>query len=98
MKLRTYALVTTALTGLMISAGAHAQTNDQTTATANDDSQEVVVVGVRKSLQKSLNVKRNASAHIEVITAEDVSKFPDVNVAESLSRLPGLTIDRTGGG
>jgi iron complex outermembrane receptor protein len=83
----------------MISGGAYAQDTAAPAATAdNSSAQEVVVVGVRKSLQKSLNVKRRASAHIDVITAEDVSKFPDVNVAESLSRLPGITVDRSGGG
>jgi iron complex outermembrane receptor protein len=98
MKIKSYALITTALTGVMIAGGAYAQNNKAPAADKKDDSQEVVVVGVRKSLQKSLDVKRKATAHIDVITAEDVSKFPDVNVAESLSRLPGITIDRTGGG
>jgi iron complex outermembrane recepter protein len=99
MKLKSYALITTALTGVMISGGAYAQDKAAPAATADDSSaQEVIVVGVRKSLQKSLNVKRRASAHIDVITAEDVSKFPDVNVAESLSRLPGITVDRSNGG
>ncbi|MGN6207105.1 TonB-dependent receptor [Asticcacaulis sp.] len=99
MKLKSYALITTALTGVMIAGGAYAQDTTAPAATAdNDTAQEVIVVGVRKSLQKSLNVKRRASAHIDVITAEDVSKFPDVNVAESLSRLPGITVDRSGGG
>ncbi len=98
MKLRSYALVTTALTGVIISTGAYAQDTTAPAAKKDSASDEIVVVGVRKSLQKSLNVKRAASAHIDVITAEDVSKFPDVNVAESLSRLPGITIDRTGGG
>jgi iron complex outermembrane receptor protein len=60
--------------------------------------EEIVVTGIRKSIAKSLDKKREASSHIEVITAEDVSKYPDVNVAESLSRLPGITIDRTTGG
>ena len=98
MKLRSYVLVTTALTGVLISTGAYAQDTAAPAAKKDGASDEIVVVGVRKSLQKSLNVKRAASAHIDVITAEDVSKFPDVNVAESLSRLPGITIDRTGGG
>ena len=98
MKLKSYALITTALTGVMISGGAFAQDTTTPTADAAPEAQEVIVVGVRKSLQKSLSVKRKASAHIDVITAEDVSKFPDVNVAESLSRLPGITVDRSGGG
>ncbi|ESQ82521.1 hypothetical protein AEAC466_16785 [Asticcacaulis sp. AC466] len=98
MKRKTYALLTTALTGVMMSGVALAQDAAPATAPSADTAQEVIVVGVRKSLQKSLSVKRRASAHIDVITAEDVSKFPDVNVAESLSRLPGITVDRSGGG
>ena len=56
--------------------------------------EEIVVRGIRKSMQSSLNQKRGNNSQIDVITAEDVTKFPDVNVAESLSRLPGLTVDR----
>jgi iron complex outermembrane recepter protein len=97
MRTKTKALITTALAGALIAGSVYAQ---ETTppAAADAGSDDVVVVGVRKSLQKSLTTKRRASAHIDVITAEDVSKFPDVNVAESLSRLPGITVDRTGGG
>lgn len=99
MKFKSYVLITTALAGVMVTGGAYAQdTTSTTSATDNSSAQEVVVVGVRKSLQKSLSVKRKASAHIDVITAEDVSKFPDTNVAESLSRLPGITVDRSDGG
>lgn len=96
MKTKTYILVTTALAGVMISGSVYAQ--DTAPSSGADAAQEVVIIGVRKSLQKSLSVKRKSSAHIDVITAEDVSKFPDVNVAESLSRLPGITVDRSGGG
>jgi iron complex outermembrane receptor protein len=56
--------------------------------------EEVVVRGIRKSMENSLNLKRQNDSQIDVITAEDVTKFPDVNVAESLSRLPGVTVDR----
>ncbi len=97
MRTKTKALITTALAGALIAGSVYAQ-ETTTTTTADAGSDEVVVVGVRKSLQKSLATKRKASAHIDVITAEDVSKFPDVNVAESLSRLPGITVDRSGGG
>jgi iron complex outermembrane receptor protein len=50
----------------------------------------VVVTGIRASLEKSLSVKREAKSHVEVITAEDIGKMPDKNVADSLMRLPGL--------
>ncbi len=55
---------------------------------------EVVVTGIRASLQASVQAKRNADAVIDVITAEDIGKFPDKNVAESLQRVPGVTIQR----
>jgi iron complex outermembrane receptor protein len=51
----------------------------------------VVVVGIRASLEKSLGVKRDAKSHVEVITAEDIGKMPDKNVADSLMRVPGVT-------
>jgi iron complex outermembrane receptor protein len=98
MRTKTKALITTALAGALVAGSVYAQDATTTATTGDAASDEVVVVGVRKSLQKSLSVKRRASAHIDVITAEDVSKFPDVNVAESLSRLPGITVDRSGGG
>src|SRR5438034_3050132 len=52
----------------------------------------VVVTGIRSALEQSLNVKRNADSHIDVITAEDIGKMPDKNVADSLARIPGVTI------
>jgi iron complex outermembrane receptor protein len=51
------------------------------------------VSGYRQSLAASLDAKRKAAASIDVITAEDVGKFPDTNVAESLSHIPGITVD-----
>ena len=61
-----------------------------------DDVQTVEVTGIRASMQQSLNQKRNAESHVEVITAEDVGKLPDKNVADSLARVPGLNISSAG--
>jgi iron complex outermembrane receptor protein len=58
---------------------------------------KVVVQGIRASMQSSLQTKRNADAVVEAITAEDIGKFPDKNVAESLSHLTGVTVDRNFG-
>src|SRR4051794_29859345 len=55
---------------------------------------EVVVVGIRQSLEQSIEAKRAAPVILDVITAEDIGKFPDKNVAESLQRIPGVTISR----
>src|SRR5687768_1908309 len=91
MKLKEYACVTALMPlAIMIASGAGAQT----TNSARADVEEVVVYGIRKSMESSLIQKRANTSQVDVITAEDVTKFPDVNVAESLSRLPGVTVDR----
>jgi iron complex outermembrane receptor protein len=54
--------------------------------------QTVEVTGIRASMAKSLNVKKNSSANVEVITAEDVGKMPDKNLADSLQRLAGVAV------
>ena len=56
----------------------------------------VTVTGIRASLEQSLNVKRNADTRVEVISAEDIGKMPDKNVADSLQRVPGVTISSAG--
>jgi len=57
----------------------------------------IVVTGIRASYERALETKRNADAIVDAISAEDVGKFPDQNVAESLSHLPGLAVDRSFG-
>jgi iron complex outermembrane receptor protein len=59
--------------------------------------EEIVVSGIRRSVQKSLDDKRDANTVADVITAEDIGKLPDNNVAESLSRVPGVQITRRDG-
>ncbi len=57
----------------------------------------VVVTGIRKSLETSVNLKRSSSGLVDGIVAEDIGKFPDTNLAESLSRISGVSIDRNNG-
>ena len=59
-----------------------------------DELEEIVVTGIRGSLMVSLDRKRNSNAVMDAISAEDIGKFPDKNVAESLQRVPGVTIQR----
>jgi iron complex outermembrane receptor protein len=59
--------------------------------------EEVVVTGYRGSLALALDEKRQQSGVVDVIKAEDVAKFPDSNLAESLQRLPGVVVARDGG-
>jgi iron complex outermembrane receptor protein len=61
-------------------------------ATGASSMQTVEVTGIRASMAKSLAVKRDAAANVEVITAEDVGKMPDKNLADSLQRLPGVAV------
>ncbi|WP_371397244.1 TonB-dependent receptor [Fretibacter rubidus] len=62
-----------------------------------DDGDEVIVTGIRQSLKASMDVKRNSKGIVDAITAEDIGKFPDTNLAESLQRIPGVSIDRQNG-
>lgn len=58
---------------------------------------EIVVTGFRASLEAALNVKRDSVAAVDAVVAEDIAKFPDQNLAESLQRIPGISIQRDGG-
>jgi iron complex outermembrane recepter protein len=58
----------------------------------------VTVTGIRGSLEKALETKRNADAVTEVITAEDIGKMPDKNIADAVARVPGVTISSQSGG
>ena len=57
--------------------------------------EEVVVTGIRSSLKNAIDIKRKNVGVVDAITAEDIGKFPDGNLAESLSRIVGVAIDRS---
>ena len=80
------------------SAGAVALVGLNGPALAQEDVErvleEVVVTGYRGSMLQSINMKRDSDAVVDAVTAEDIGKFPDKNVAESLQRVPGVTIQR----
>jgi TonB-dependent receptor len=65
-----------------------------TDAAANDQLSEIVVTGLRQSLVTNETIKRDSPGIVDAITAEDIGKFPDTNLAESIQRVPGVTIDR----
>jgi iron complex outermembrane receptor protein len=69
----------------------------QTMPPADPPSATVVVTGLRASLESALNKKREDNGIVDVIKAEDMGKFPDTNLAESLQRVPGVVIDRDAG-
>ncbi len=63
----------------------------------SDQGADIVVTGFRSSLARALDQKRESAAAIDSIVAEDIAKFPDNNLAESVQRIPGVTIARDGG-
>jgi len=78
----------------MFSFGAAAQ--DAQTEPVEDE-EVIVVTGYRASLRSAIDVKRTADVMVDAINAEDIADFPDANLAESLQRIPGISIDRDNG-
>ncbi|HET6592923.1 MAG TPA: TonB-dependent receptor plug domain-containing protein, partial [Xanthomonadales bacterium] len=60
--------------------------------------EEVMVTGIRRSLSDSAAIKRDADGVVDALSAEDIGKFPDTNLAEAMSRITGVSIDRTSPG
>jgi iron complex outermembrane receptor protein len=58
--------------------------------------EEIVVTGIRKSAEESIEAKRKSVEVVDVVTAEDIGKMPDKNVADSLARVPGITTSSAG--
>ncbi|MGH6977881.1 MAG: TonB-dependent receptor, partial [Brevundimonas sp.] len=58
---------------------------------------EIVVTGIRRAIEASISAKANNTSIVEVVSAEDIGKLPDVSIAESLARLPGVTSQRLDG-
>lgn len=58
--------------------------------------QEVVITGIRAALEESLTVKKKSTDVVDVVTAEDIGKMPDKNIADSLSHVPGVTVSSAG--
>src|SRR6478672_4541651 len=81
-------------------------TEEQRPTTANTSSadappgvsgNDIVITGIRASLRQSQDIKRNAQGVVDAISAEEMGKFPDTNLAESLQRITGVSIDRSNG-
>ncbi|MDB5707801.1 MAG: TonB-dependent receptor [Sphingomonas bacterium] len=74
-----------------------ATTQDQPAGAAAPDDADIVVTGIRASLRESRDIKRDSQGVVDAISAEDIGKFPDTNLAESLQRITGVSIDRSNG-
>ena len=82
-----------AMTVALLTAGT-AMAQDEPEVT---EVEEIVVTGFRASLANALNIKRNEAGVVDAISAEDIADFPDSNLAESIQRIPGVSIDRDAG-
>lgn len=67
------------------------------TDAVTDEGGEIVVSGIRYSLGNSINTKKKETSIVEAVSAEEIGKLPDVSIAESIARLPGLAAQRVGG-
>jgi len=91
----TCGIAASALAAALVSTPALAQ--DAAPAAQAEDKDEIVVTGIRASLERAADIKRQADQVLDVITAEDVGKLPDANVAEALQRVTGVQITRVFG-
>lgn len=97
---RAHLCATTAAAVLLTAMAGAAFAQDAAPAAepAGDDSQVVVVKGFRGSLQSALAIKKRSAGTVDAIVGEDIGKFPDSNLAESMQRIPGVTLSRGDGG
>ena len=93
MKLRTTVLVGSASIAALSLAVDSAMAADSSTTV-----QEVVVPGIRQSLEKAIQIKRVSENSVDAISATDIGKLPDKNIADALQRLPGVAIQGAAGG
>ncbi|NZA26322.1 TonB-dependent receptor [Luteimonas sp. SJ-92] len=93
---------------LMLAANVHAQDTGEEDAAAQPATQAesqadamdldtVTVTGIRRGIESAISVKRESTSIVEAISAEDIGKLPDVSIAESLARLPGVSAQRVAG-
>lgn len=85
------------VTAAVLSAFAGGAAHAQSTSPSANTLETIVVSGFKKSLDKALSDKRESVSSVDVIVAEDIAKFPDQNIAESLQRIPGISIQKDAG-
>jgi TonB-dependent receptor len=92
------AALTIALTPALAAAQSeNAQDTTQTTEDKTVNLDRVEVTGIRRGIESAISVKQDATSIVEAISAEDIGKLPDVSIAESIARLPGLAAQRVAG-
>lgn len=94
---RTYRFGLAAVSSMALVAAMSSAAYAQDEAPAEDEDEVIVVTGLRYGLEKSLNLKKDEMSIVEAVSAEDIGKLPDVSIAESIARLPGLATQRVNG-
>lgn len=85
-------------TGVAIALGAAFATPSVSVAQEGEEViEEIITTGIRGSLKRAMDIKRTSAGVVDAISAEDIGKFPDANLAESLQRITGVSIDRERG-
>lgn len=87
------------ISGLVLAAATQSALaqNEQKKTNDTAEAEEVIITGFRGSIANSIEMKRNADTIVQAISAEDIGGLPDKSIAESLSRLPGITVTRSSG-
>lgn len=94
---RKHVLMGVGLSALCALVPALASAQDATAQSKTEETTEVVITGFKKSLGDARDIKKRSVIQKDVIVAEDMAKFPELNLAESLQRLPGVQITREAG-
>lgn len=98
MKMHKRTKLSTAVVAVMASmASTQGVVAQEQPAAAEKDFELIQVRGIRASMARAMDVKRESGGVVDAISAEDIGKFPDTNLAESLQRITGVSIDRSGG-
>ncbi len=105
MRIGTFVRCTVSLIGL--SAGVSAAYGQTTTAGQEagqavesqpaEEETEIVVTGLRRSLESAQNIRRNSEQIVDAVVAEDIGKLPDIAVSDTAARIPGIQVERNGG-
>ncbi|MCY7297326.1 TonB-dependent receptor [Alteromonas sp. a30] len=95
--MHTRTKLSTAVIAIMASMASSQGVQAQEQANENQEYELIQVKGIRASMARAMDVKRESGGVVDAISAEDIGKFPDTNLAESLQRITGVSIDRSGG-
>ncbi len=89
-KINVRSVLALSASALALTLAGAATAQEAAPAAGADEVEAVVVTGFRASLQSAMNLKRNETGVVDAIKAEDIAQFPDLNLAESLQRIPGV--------